>query len=139
MDDFEGHTPGPWLAGKPSSVVGWPVVAPSAHGRVICNVSFVANRAGAPAVPGDGAFNRESTANASLIAAAPDLLAERDRLLAEIERLREAAQEGRTDLLIAANNARDAAKTDTRWQGVAEKLMARVAMIDAALAQEPTP
>ena len=24
------HTPGPWLAGAPSSIVGWPVVSPAA-------------------------------------------------------------------------------------------------------------
>ena len=61
------------------------------------------------------------TANARLIAAASDLL--------------DAAKEGRTDLMIAADNARDAAKTDPRWEGVGEKLMARVAMMDAAIAR----
>lgn len=55
------HTPGPWMmATRPSSIVGWPVVAPYAMGRSVCNVT---------------AGHDESAANARLIAAAPDLLA----------------------------------------------------------------
>ena len=65
------HTPGPWVAGKPSSVVGWPVVATS--GRSICSITYVQKSKIDPTVPGDGAFNRESSANAHLIAAAPDM------------------------------------------------------------------
>lgn len=54
------HTPGPWMAAaKPSSIVGWPVVAPRAMGRSICNVTV----------------HDEAQGNARLIAAAPDMLA----------------------------------------------------------------
>lgn len=56
------HTPGPWLASKRSSVVGLPVVAPAADGRVICEV-----------VGG-------TQADAHVIAAAPDLLAAAEAL-----------------------------------------------------------
>ena len=67
------HTPGPWLAGKPSSGVGWPVVQ-LAVGRLICNINYVQRNQIDPGVPGDRVFNAESAANARLIAAAPDLL-----------------------------------------------------------------
>ena len=68
------HTPGPWLAAaKPSSIVGWPIVQP-ATGRLICNINYVQRTVIDPEVAGDRAFNRESEANARLIAAAPDLL-----------------------------------------------------------------
>lgn len=77
------HTPGPWLAGKPSSVVGWPVVA-TPHWRVICNMNYVQHSMIDPSVPGDRAFNTESAANARLIAAAPELL-DCARILAALE------------------------------------------------------
>lgn len=68
------HTPGPWLAAdKPSSAVGWPVVQQGV-GRLICKVNYVQVTAIEPAVGGENKFNRESKANASLIAAAPELL-----------------------------------------------------------------
>jgi hypothetical protein len=67
------HTPGPWMAAaKPSSVVGWPIVAQS--GRSICSLTYVQHSKIDPPVPGDRAVNAESRANAYLIAAAPDLL-----------------------------------------------------------------
>lgn len=70
-----GHTPGPWLmAAKPSSVVGWPIVAPQAMGRVICSLNYADPAAFGGRTPGDGAFNRESRANGRLIEASPDLL-----------------------------------------------------------------
>lgn len=53
------HTPGPWMAAaRPSSIVGWPVVAPNAIGRSICNITT---------------GHDEAAGNARLIAAAPDL------------------------------------------------------------------
>jgi hypothetical protein len=61
------HTPGPWLAAaKPSSVVGLPVVA-TTNGRSIASVTFFRL--------GDefAAHDRESRANARLIALAPDM------------------------------------------------------------------
>ena len=70
------HTAGPWLmAAKPSSVVGWPIVAPQAMGRVVCSLNYADPKAFGGKMPGDGAFNRESKANGRLIAASPDLLA----------------------------------------------------------------
>jgi len=60
------YTKGPWLAAaKPSSIVGWPVVAPRDMGRSICNVTT---------------GHEDSEGNALLIAAAPELLAALKRL-----------------------------------------------------------
>lgn len=74
MNDQVKYTPGPWLAAaRPSSVVGWPIVQPGT-GRSICSVTYVQHSKIDPPVPGDSAFNRESAANARLIAAAPELL-----------------------------------------------------------------
>lgn len=68
------HTPGPWMAaGKPSSVVGWPVVGPI--GRSICSVSWMPQKAYPNVSDADYAgFYLECEANSRLIAAAPDLL-----------------------------------------------------------------
>jgi hypothetical protein len=62
----------------------------------------------------------ERLSNARLIAAAPELL--------------EALKECRTDLMIAAGNADYAAKTDTKWEGVGDKLRDRASKADAAIA-----
>lgn len=68
------HTPGKWLAAaKPSSVVGWPVVA-APMGQVICDVAIINKK---PDHISDGEFSAyyaQVEANARLIAAAPDLL-----------------------------------------------------------------
>ena len=56
------HTKGPWMAGVPSSIVGWPVVSAPADGRIICNMLYTS--------PTD----EEVGANAALIAAAPEML-----------------------------------------------------------------
>lgn len=67
-------TPGPWLmASHPSSVVGWPIVAPQAMGRSICSLNYADPKAFAGRMPGDGKFNAESKANGCLISAAPEL------------------------------------------------------------------
>lgn len=63
------------------------------------------------------------------------LTAERDRLRTLLAEVREALAECRTDLMIAADNAIDAAKTDPRWEGVGAKLRTRVRQADAALAR----
>jgi len=99
------HTPAPWLVGEDQSVDETWSIVTTSGGSIIANVND----------------RHDRLANARLIAAAPDLL--------------EAAKEGRTDLMIAADNARDAAKTDSRWDGVADKLMERVRMMDAAIAK----
>lgn len=71
---MSGFTKGPWLmAAKPSSVVGWPIVA-TPSGRSICSLNYVQHSNIDPKVSGDDAFNRESRANGLLIASAPDLL-----------------------------------------------------------------
>lgn len=71
----EGHTPGPWLmAAKASSIVGWPIVAPRAEGRVVCSLNYADPAAFGGRMTGDGAFNKESRANGLLIAAAPEML-----------------------------------------------------------------
>lgn len=51
-----------------------------------------------------------------------------------VKRLVEELRECRTDLMIAAGNADNAAKHDHRWEGVGAVLRARVVMADAALA-----
>jgi hypothetical protein len=63
------------MAASPSSIVGWPIVAPHALGRVVCSLNYADPKAFGGRGPGDGAFNKESEANGRLIAAAPDLLA----------------------------------------------------------------
>jgi len=69
------HTPGKWMAAaKPSSIVGWPVVA-APMGQVICDVAIINKK---PDHISDGEFSAyyaQVEANARLIAAAPDLLA----------------------------------------------------------------
>lgn len=64
------HTPGPWMAAqRPSSTAGLPIVS-TATGRSIAGVTFYS------VGKGFEQHDRESAANALLIAAAPDLLAE---------------------------------------------------------------
>ncbi len=85
------HTPGKWLAAaKPSSVVGWPVVA-APMGQVICDVAIINKK---PDHVSDGEFSAyyaQVEANARLIAAAPDLFEALEahlgvsQLLAELE------------------------------------------------------
>lgn len=69
------HTPGKWMAAaKPSSIVGWPVVA-APMGQVICDVAIINKK---PDHISDGEFSAyyaQVEANARLIAAAPELLA----------------------------------------------------------------
>lgn len=68
------HSTGPWLAAtKPSRVVGWPIVQ-QGTGRLICNINYIQTTSIEPRVGGEGKFNKESEANAHLIAAPPDLL-----------------------------------------------------------------
>lgn len=73
----EKHTAGPWMAAsKPSSIVGWPVVAPRQMGRMIANVAWAPHRANAGVSDAEYArYAAECGANARLIAASPELLA----------------------------------------------------------------
>lgn len=57
-----------------------------------------------------------------------------DEATEAVKRLVEELRECRTDLMIAAGNADNAAKHDHRWEGVGAVLRARVVMADAALA-----
>lgn len=70
------HTPGPWSVG--------PIIHYSRDGRAITgDIPSVSMAGGCRAlVVGLGASGLECAANAALIASAPDLLAERDRLRA---------------------------------------------------------
>lgn len=103
-----GHTEGRWLAAaKPSSVVGWPVVAPP-HGRVICNIAWQPKPEHVTAEDYD-AFYRECEANARLIAACPTLLARGRELQAARTRHRMNQTRENADLVAAASDAFDAA------------------------------
>lgn len=78
------HTPGPWSVG--------PIIHYSRDGRAITgDIPSVSMSGGCRAlVVGLGAPGPECAANAALIASAPDLLAERDRLTATALELAEA-------------------------------------------------
>lgn len=89
-DQVQGYTSGPWLlAAKPSSIVGWPIVAPQAQGRLVCSINYADKAAFGGPQSGDRAFNAESEANGRLIEAAPELLAELCRARAAIASLDE--------------------------------------------------
>jgi hypothetical protein len=65
-------TPGPWIAAaKPSSVVGWPIVA--SGGRLISDLAWQPKPEHVTAEEYD-AFYRECQSNATLIALAPELV-----------------------------------------------------------------
>lgn len=92
LDRFAGHTPGPWKACAFSSIVGCPVTAQPDKTKNTFNVCGVA----APV------SREENIANARLIAAAPDLLAQIQSLTAEnialkarVEELRKALEHAR--------------------------------------------
>lgn len=68
------HTPGPWMvAARPSSIVGWPVVA-QGLGRSICSLSWLGKKPDDVTDEQFAAYRAEVEANGRLIAAAPDLL-----------------------------------------------------------------
>lgn len=112
------HTPEPWIvAAKPSSVVGWPIVAQS--GRVIASLNYVQHSKIDPKVEGDDAFNRESRANGALIAAAPDLLRVACNLLALAEIKWGNLDEGVNELFADARAAIAKATLSVTREGVA--------------------
>lgn len=79
-------TPGPWLAAaKPSSIVGWPVVAPP-NGRGICTITWQP-KPGHVDVEAYNTFYQECEANARLIAAAPELAEALQRLTVQMNNL----------------------------------------------------
>lgn len=76
-------TPGPWLmAAAPSSIVGWPIVAPRALGRVVAKLCYADPKAFGGKGPGDGKYNLESKANGRLIEAAPGMHAALEKIAA---------------------------------------------------------
>lgn len=102
------HTPGPWLAAScPSSIVGWPVVAPG--GRMICDIALGHK----PPNISDGEWSAhyvEVEANAHLIASAPALAAALERLVfvidaAGLHNLTNGVQLGQTSWFIKASDA----------------------------------
>ena len=92
LDEFEGHTPGPWKIYYDKwnktgwwidSIARWDV----GEGDAICQLHGIG-------------MNKDPTAK--LIAAAPDLLAEVNDLLAEVKRLHSIVDEQHTMLLSQA-------------------------------------
>lgn len=111
---MSGHTPGPWLAAaRPSSIVGWPVVAPM--GRLICDIALGHKPPGVS--DGDwSAHYVEVEANARLVAASPELFARLERLIAVIDmagllNLSNGVQLGQTSWYVKASDALEAART----------------------------
>lgn len=98
------HTPGKWLAAaKPSSVVGWPVVA-APMGQVICDVAIINKK---PDHISDGEFSAyyaQVEANARLIASAPDLL----EALEEFSRVYDGMEDGSGEMCPTLIKARAA-------------------------------
>lgn len=87
MTGFSGHTPGPWAVEDP---MGFELSIVEG-GKAPAEWRFIASLT----LPGDGVEEpdadfpeQEIRANAALIAAAPDLLAERDTLLAALQAVR---------------------------------------------------
>ncbi len=107
------HTPGPWIAAQSDPAEGcdvwWITACPAANQE-----KEIAT------VPGGYPHERHE-ANASLIAAAPELL--------------EALRELLTDMVIAQGNMRKAAKRDPAWEGCAEIIQPRVDAARAAIAK----
>lgn len=79
---FEGHTPGSWEANAENCGDGLNVVSES--GLLVAHTAVGRDKTGTRI------FSDEAKANARLIAAAPDLLADNAQLRAENERLRAA-------------------------------------------------
>ena len=78
-DEFKGHTPGPWRV-EPRQAHGTRVTAIAPVAWCGTNMSVGAN--GCQSIS-----EKQAYANARLIAAAPDLLAERDALRARVAEL----------------------------------------------------
>lgn len=83
MCEFEGHTPGPWKLLPMSHAGACDMVAR----RVVQIEPQTETGEQAAYVTHSGGDEKVNNANSELIAAAPDLLAERDQLRAENERL----------------------------------------------------
>ena len=75
IDKYEGHTPGPWLYGSGPDDPEFFTIVSDWEESVYCRVATVSTRWSAPM----------NEANARLIRAAPDLLAEVKRLRSTIE------------------------------------------------------
>lgn len=87
MSDFSGHTPGPWIAEK---VVRSPHAPNNVIGRYVAQLDPEHGPSGRICECFTNCLVRTDEklfANADLIAAAPDLLYERDELLAALKEL----------------------------------------------------
>ena len=110
-DEFKGHTPGPWGV-EPRQAHGTRVTAIAPVAWCGTNMSVGAN--GCQSISEEQAY-----ANARLIAAAPDLLAERDALRARVAEL-EAAWEAWEAAWTGAASAEDeAAAWEAAWEAEA--------------------
>lgn len=118
----ESHTPGPW---------GWQFFGPHlalvgkhSDRPIVLDVTpkgVMRLRVGHIMRPITMVAECEEHPDFRLIKAAPDLLA--------------ACRDASTDLLITANHAREVAKTDNRWGGVADQLTKRREQVEAAIAK----
>lgn len=115
MSAFKG-TPGPWFAGKQCDFSGWVEIRVPGYSRnpVACAT---------PAAAGDAEARRDSEtlANALLIAAAPELLAELEHV--------------RTTLSLLRTDTARSAKVDHRWEGMDEKFSEWLERIDSTIAK----
>lgn len=107
--DFEGHTPGPWLIGYGGCEGDDYAVITSPHSsRAICNLE-----------PQDYLkANAELISNARLIAAAPELLREREQLLDMLKEIRTVAEDVLRSIEIGKRDGRhpkDILMIDSDW------------------------
>ena len=93
MGTNQKHTPGPWEVRHESADPEWSVVVASG-GRIVANV----NAETGPDIPPLVATKMPKDANAALISAAPDLLAELQRVTSWVKQF-QAAQRSGGDML----------------------------------------
>jgi septal ring factor EnvC (AmiA/AmiB activator) len=117
LDQFDGHTPGPWAPVELMAFAAGFAVE-DAECRTVARIMKTHEAAPLPA-----------RANAALIAAAPGLLSEVRRLTTELRRERD---ELRTSLAESMQQCRDTQDRLTAMQAECRKLAARLAEIEKA-------